>query len=39
MEEDLQKSLEAGFELHLTKPIAPQALGEAISKIAGGSPT
>lgn len=36
MEEDLQRSLEAGFEMHLTKPIAPQTLADALSKVAGG---
>ncbi|HEV2854150.1 MAG TPA: ATP-binding protein [Thermoanaerobaculia bacterium] len=33
MDEDLQRSREAGFELHLTKPVSPQRLTEAISRV------
>lgn len=33
MEEDLQRSREAGFEVHLTKPVSPQRLSEAISRV------
>ena len=35
MEEDIRRSREAGFELHLTKPVAPQALAEAIERVGG----
>jgi PAS domain S-box-containing protein len=35
MEEDLRKSREAGFALHLTKPVSPRALEDAIRKVAG----
>jgi signal transduction histidine kinase/CheY-like chemotaxis protein len=35
MQEDLRKSREAGFELHLTKPVSPQALETAIQQVAG----
>jgi CheY-like chemotaxis protein len=36
MDEDLQKSVEAGFEVHLTKPVSPQRLIEAILKVSAG---
>ena len=36
MDEDLQKSVEAGFEIHLTKPVSPQHLVEAILKVSAG---
>lgn len=35
MEEDIQKSLEAGFERHLTKPVSLQILRSAIQQAAG----
>ena len=35
MEEDVRRSREAGFELHITKPVAPQALSEAIARVGG----
>ncbi len=35
MEEDIQKSLEAGFERHLTKPVSLQTLRSAIQQAAG----
>lgn len=35
MEEDIQKSLEAGFERHLTKPVSLQTLRAAIQQAAG----
>jgi CheY-like chemotaxis protein len=35
MEEDVRRSREAGFELHLTKPVAPQALADAIERVGG----
>lgn len=35
MEEDIQKSLEAGFERHLTKPVSLQILRAAIQQAAG----
>jgi CheY-like chemotaxis protein len=34
MEEDLRKSREAGFALHLTKPVTLQALKAAIGRVA-----
>lgn len=36
MDEDLQRSREAGFEVHLTKPVSPQRLTEAISRVSAG---
>ena len=36
MEEDRNKSLQAGFSRHLTKPIHPSALREVIREVAGG---
>ncbi|HSK79943.1 MAG TPA: ATP-binding protein [Thermoanaerobaculia bacterium] len=36
MEEDVRKSREAGFSLHLTKPVTPQMLRDAIQQVAGG---
>jgi two-component system CheB/CheR fusion protein len=36
MEEDIQRSREAGFALHLTKPVNLQALREAVRRVAGG---
>jgi signal transduction histidine kinase/ActR/RegA family two-component response regulator len=38
MEEDLQRSREAGFERHLTKPVSPQALQDAIREVASQPP-
>ncbi|HKV10901.1 MAG TPA: ATP-binding protein [Thermoanaerobaculia bacterium] len=35
MEEDVRKSREAGFSLHLTKPVTPQMLRDAIQQVAG----
>jgi PAS domain S-box-containing protein len=35
MEEDVRKSREAGFSLHLTKPATPQMLRDAIQQVAG----
>ena len=35
MEEDVEKSLQAGFELHLTKPIDVGVLRDAIAKLCG----
>ena len=37
MEEDVQRSQEAGFERHLTKPVNLQLLKEAIREVAGAS--
>ena len=37
MEEDRNKSLQAGFSRHLTKPIHPSALREVIREVAGGA--
>lgn len=37
MDEDIQRSHEAGFERHLTKPVNIQALKEAIREVAGVS--
>ena len=39
MEEDLRRSREAGFALHLTKPVNLQALEDAIRRTVGGSST
>jgi signal transduction histidine kinase/ActR/RegA family two-component response regulator len=36
MDEDVRRSLEAGFTLHLTKPVAPSALIAALHKVASG---
>jgi two-component system CheB/CheR fusion protein len=36
MEEDVRRSREAGFELHLTKPVNLQALESAIQQVAAG---
>jgi CheY-like chemotaxis protein len=36
MEEDVRKSLEAGFDRHLTKPVNLQALQTAIQDAARG---
>jgi signal transduction histidine kinase/ActR/RegA family two-component response regulator len=36
MDEDLQRSQEAGFEIHLTKPVSPQTLVEAILRVSAG---
>jgi signal transduction histidine kinase/methylmalonyl-CoA mutase cobalamin-binding subunit len=33
MEEDVRKSLEAGFTVHLTKPVTPQRLRDAIRQV------
>ncbi|HKV10902.1 MAG TPA: ATP-binding protein [Thermoanaerobaculia bacterium] len=33
MEEDVRKSLEAGFTVHLTKPVTPQMLRDAIRQV------
>ena len=39
MEEDIRKSMEAGFERHLTKPVTLQALRSALQQVAAeGSP-
>ena len=35
MEEDVRKSREAGFSSHLTKPVTPQMLRDAIEAVAG----
>ncbi|HWM89999.1 MAG TPA: ATP-binding protein [Thermoanaerobaculia bacterium] len=37
MEEDLRRSREAGFELHLTKPVNLEALETAIQRVAAGN--
>jgi PAS domain S-box-containing protein len=37
MESDVQRSLEAGFAEHLTKPVDPQTLQAAIARVAGAS--
>lgn len=37
MEEDVQRSQEAGFARHLTKPVNLQLLKEAIREVAGAS--
>jgi CheY-like chemotaxis protein len=37
MEEDVRRSLEAGFERHLTKPVNLQALQSAIQETARGA--
>jgi CheY-like chemotaxis protein len=36
MDEDIQKSQEAGFSRHLTKPVTLQTLESAIVQVAGG---
>ena len=38
MEDDLERSLEAGFSEHLTKPVEFQALHQAISRLAASIP-
>jgi two-component system, chemotaxis family, CheB/CheR fusion protein len=35
MEDDIRKSREAGFSAHLTKPVTPQMLRDAIEQVAG----
>ncbi|HKV07893.1 MAG TPA: ATP-binding protein [Thermoanaerobaculia bacterium] len=35
MEEDVRRSREAGFEIHITKPVIPQILSEAIERAGG----
>jgi signal transduction histidine kinase/CHASE1-domain containing sensor protein/ActR/RegA family two-component response regulator len=37
MDEDIQKSQEAGFSRHLTKPVTLQTLESAIAQVAGGA--
>jgi len=39
MEEDVRKSLEAGFEKHLIKPVSLQALRSALREVAAGGAT
>ena len=36
MEEDIRKSMDAGFEKHLTKPVSLQALRAALQEVAAG---